>query len=396
MRIIPLNKLQPGDTLGKSLFNDKGELLLASGYTLTQDMISLVFRHGFRFVYIMDEITKDIQPEEVIADNIRQGTSREITKTFNALEANLNLDDEDNPDDIRRIIEGSKRLKEWVPMSVVREQVSTIIEEIVDHHVTMYTSLPMKSESGRDWQHAFDTTVLCILVAQHFRYDYKEMKSLGIAAMIHDLGRIVFPKINKKPLSEMTREERMILQEHPVYSMLLLQNADDGSYVEQTTVLQHHERFDGRGFPNRLRGCNNPPTSNFKNPPKTMYRHAEILAAVNVYDNFLSGSLDGNSYTPEEAITELVNSSGESFNPHVVDALARVVQCYPVGAPVRISKTFSGTYDKYYGVIVQTNPDDQSRPIVLLTNGPNGEKILPKVIHFTEEERYVKLNLVLD
>lgn len=393
MRIAALQRLQPGDVLGRSLFNERGELLLASGYTLTEDMIELIERHGFRFVYLFDELTRDILPEEVIDDNLRQASGKKLSDSFRQISSRISIESL-SPEEIVGTLEDNERIKEWVPMPVIREQVNTIIEEIVDDHKTVFSSIPMKSDLGRDWQHAFDTTVLAILLAQEFRYDYKELRALGTSSIMHDIGKQVYGKLKDKPQDELSRDEKMLMREHPVYSSMIMRESDDGTYVEQTTVVQHHERYDGRGFPLGIKGHPKPPRKESQITGKYIYRHAEILNVANVYDNYLSGALDGKQYTPEEAIAEIVNRAEEAFHPLVVKALVKVIQKYPVGCPIRIVKTRSGEYQGWSGVVMTANPEDNARPTVLLLHNHRGTPTGPKVVDLITQED-VKLDLML-
>ncbi len=393
MRIVGVDKLEPGQILGKSLFNNRGELLLTSGYSLNNEMINLVHTKGIRFVYIMDDITEGIVPEDVISDTVRQVTNQKLAETFENVQNNLAFETM-APDEIKKRIEERTQAKNLIKMPSIRKQVGQIIDDIVDNHVSMFTALPMKSDMGKDYEHAFDTTVLCILIAQEFRYDFRELKNLGTAAMIHDIGKMSFPQLLEKPQNQLTRDEKMILHEHPIYSTQILRGSSPDSFIEQTTVMQHHERFDGKGYPQALKGTPGPPVKAKKTSSRSIFRHAEILAVANAYDNFISGSLDGNPLSPAEALEEMINGASTAYNHHIVKALTNVIQTYPVGATVKIKQTASGSFIGYTAVIMEANEIDQSKPKVLLTHNAVGAQIVPKAVEL-DGERFVKLELAM-
>lgn len=393
MKIISIDKLNEGDVLGKSIFNDRSELLLSSGYRLTKDMIQLIIKHGFNFVYVMDDATKDIVPEEMIDESVKQMVTQKVAEQFKGVQDNLAFE-AFAPDEIKKKLEDDAAVKGSLRMPSVRQQVSQLLEEIVDNQITMFTSLPMKTDGGVDHQHAIDTTLLCILVAQHMNFDHRETRALGTAALIHDVGRMVLGDIAKKPISELSRDEKMMMREHPTYSMMIVRGNDPNSFLEQTTVLQHHERQDGKGFPQGMKGTNRPPVKGRRNDQGQIFRYAEILAVTNAYDSLLSGREDGRRWAPDEAIRQVVSEAGSAWNIHVVKALTQVVQTYPVGVTVRVKQTASHAYVGYTGVVAKANPTDQTKPVLVLTNNSVGAEITPKLLDLSAE-KYCSIELLM-
>ncbi len=385
MRIINVNRTKPGDVLGKSMFNERSELMLAAGHTLNEDMIRLIKRRGVRYVYIMDEITKEIVPEEVIEDYIRQAVSGQINTSFQKIK-NHPAFQEFTPGKIEAKITDLSEKSALLDMNSIRKNVILLIEEIVDHNMQMFVSLPIKSKSGHQYEHALDTAIICLLIGQYFKYDYRELKELGTAALVHDIGKMLFVDIADRTQNELSKKEKILVSEHPTYSMLLVKASDSDAYSEQSTVLQHHERQDGKGYPQGLRGQHLRPMKNRKHDSSVIFRHAEILAVANVYDNLISGVVDGVDYSPAGALTQMVNNYADALNKSVIQALSKVVQCFPVGATVRIRKTTFSRYVGFEGIIVKSNPERQAYPVILLTSNNKNKKIEPRLVDFTGEE----------
>ncbi|GBE29319.1 hypothetical protein BMS3Bbin04_00331 [bacterium BMS3Bbin04] len=107
---------------------------------------------------------------------------------------------------------------------------------------------------------------------------------------------------------------------------------------------------------------------------------------ANVYDNLISGNEDGTVLTPEEAITAIINRRAGAWNRHVVKALVRVVQCYPVGAVVRVKNNRSKRYVGYTGIVAKENATEQSKPTLVLTHDADGQEIPPEVVDFKDEK----------
>lgn len=393
MRPVRLDKVKVGDVLGKSLFNDRGELMLAAGYELTQEMLDLMHKRGYRQVYIVDEFTANFKPLEVVGEIVRQSVTKRLKTTFeSALEQLKN--NRPAPDQLKRRLIEDDNLQKLVPMGEVSSAVSELLDEILENNIPLLTSLPIKSAAGKTYEHALDTAVLAVLLAQQYNYDYKELKSLGTAALVHDVGKTAFGPLAEKPAHQYTSQERWLMREHPTYSMLMIKGSDPHSYIEQTTVLQHHERPDGKGYPQGLRGLNMAPLKVHGGEPGYIFRHAEILAVANAYDNLISGEWDGNFHTPQSAVSQLVTRAGSEYNPHVLRALTKVVQFYPTGSEVRVLNTFSGDWVGYGGFVKEANPHEFSKPVLLLTQDERGHSIDPETVDL-KSERAAYLELVL-
>lgn len=391
MQIIKIDNVKPGDVLGKSLFNSKSELLLSSGYALTEEMIDLMRTRNIRFVYILNDITKDINPEEVISDTVRQIANQKLAETFENIEKNLAFEVFAS-DNIKQRLEENRKLKKIVNMPAVRKVVGKVLEDIVEKQTMMFSGLQMRTEDGADYEHAVDTTVLSILISRQFNYSYLEMKQLGAAAIVHDIGKMAFKALRNKPKEELTADEKMVLREHPIYSKIILESSDPEAFVEQAVVMQHHEQADGSGYPQGLKSFGKAPTKDRGKDAGFIHRHAEILGVANIYDNLVTGAHDGVAYAADQAVSMLIRGEVGSWNPSVISALVKVVEWYPVGTTIRVKDNSSKSYIGYKGVVAKANPDDQTKPKLILTHNSMGATIAPKLVDFSTE-RYMSIEL---
>ena len=82
MRRIPVSALEPGLVLAKTVFGDRGEVLLAKGATLTQGSIRALRRRGFRAVYVRDGLADDIEPMDVVSEQVQATVVRRMHDLF--------------------------------------------------------------------------------------------------------------------------------------------------------------------------------------------------------------------------------------------------------------------------------------------------------------------------
>jgi diguanylate cyclase (GGDEF)-like protein len=155
--------------------------------------------------------------------------------------------------------------------------------------------------------HSERVSELAARLALRIGLDEKQVELTRIAASLHDLGKLAIPEeILRKP-GALNESERLVLQRHPQIGHRMLESLGVEPVAE--CVLHHHERWDGDGYPNRLRGEEIP-------------LGARIIFVADAYDAITSERVYRRSLTSGEALEELERCSGTQFDPRIVGALA--------------------------------------------------------------------------
>ena len=150
-----------------------------------------------------------------------------------------------------------------------------------------------------------------------------EAQDVFVAALLHDIGKIGFPDpILKKPYAILNLEERTLVNAHPVKGQAALMALGELS-AAALIIRHHHERYDGQGYPDGLARLDIP-------------LGARILAVVNDFDALTGGTLYQRKYTRDEALKDIWDNAGKSYDPDVVRAfiasLRKVAEKPPVPA----------------------------------------------------------------
>lgn len=390
MRIVRLENIQPGDILGKSIFNDRGELVLASGFRLNEKLITKLRSSSFHYVYVMDLESSELLPEKIISEIIKSGAQKTVSNVYKeVIEAGKEF--LDNPKKLEQRMKYNNKFGKKFLDQKLYQSVMEIFSATMKNYKSFLLSLPIQANPGSHFQHAADVCVLSILIGITLKLDKEIITVLSNAALLHDIGRMIYAQLVEKEDSQLSREERRILQEHPVYSMLLLRAISPHTPHEQMTMLQHHENFDGSGYPIGLKGADEPPSITSIKSGKTgqIFGLAEILRVINEYDQLTKGLYGSNEYSPLDALRIMKVQAGTQLNPHIVKVLTKLVELYPVGTTVRIKETSSLMYANYQGIVVETNSIDPERPVILLTQNALGAPLQAKRVDFSTEERVV-------
>jgi diguanylate cyclase (GGDEF)-like protein len=166
-------------------------------------------------------------------------------------------------------------------------------------------------KSSREAEHSKRVSGVCEAIAAKMKFSKDGISQMRIAGLIHDIGKIgVDEKILNKPGS-LTVDERRDVERHPEIGWRLLSSTNEFSELAQF-VLNHHEKWDGSGYPNGLKG-------------EEINLEARIISVADAYDALTSERSYRKGLTDEEAIMELKKCSGTQFDPKVVDVFINKV-----------------------------------------------------------------------
>jgi putative nucleotidyltransferase with HDIG domain len=159
-----------------------------------------------------------------------------------------------------------------------------------------------------------------------------DVETLRLAALLHDLGKLVTPdEILRKP-GPLDKDETASMRQHPIHGMSMLTQIDAAAQAIPT-ILHHHEHFDGSGYPDGLAGDEIPIAS-------------RILLVTDAFDAMTTDRPYRKAMPEEAAIQELRRCSGSQFDPHIVEAFLRVISrtgAHPLRASAATDKVTAGS-----------------------------------------------------
>ncbi|MBI2265830.1 MAG: response regulator [Armatimonadetes bacterium] len=187
------------------------------------------------------------------------------------------------------------------------KQKQNIIQEIKQNYQNLVKSLALsleKRDSHREG-HSQKVARFATQFARQYHFSEEKQQMLEMAAMLHDLGQIeVKQDILSKP-DTLTEEEKSSIAEHPVAAKRLMQPILDFHRV-LPAVLYHHERYDGTGYPEGLKGEQIP-------------MEARILSVVDTFVALQSDRPYRKRFSGDEAVNILREGSGTQFDPKIVE-----------------------------------------------------------------------------
>jgi len=155
--------------------------------------------------------------------------------------------------------------------------------------------------------HSQRVSELAARTARRLGLPEDQVELTRLAASLHDLGKLAIPEELLRKPGPLTDPERMILERHPQIGFRMLESLGVDTVAEW--VLHHHERWDGRGYPDGLPGDEIP-------------LGARIIFVADAYDAMTSECVYRRRVSPEAAIAELDRCAGSQFDPGIVTAFA--------------------------------------------------------------------------
>jgi putative nucleotidyltransferase with HDIG domain len=166
--------------------------------------------------------------------------------------------------------------------------------------------------------HSARVTSLAVGVARELGWAPRQIAALELGGVLHDIGKLaVSARVLRKPAS-LTPRERAQIELHPAVGARLLRTIGT-AWPARPSVLHHHERWDGTGYPLGLAGQEIP-------------LEARLLAIVDAYDAMTSTRAYRSAISLDEALAELERCAGTQFDPELVDAFVATSAAMPIAA----------------------------------------------------------------
>lgn len=331
MHKVRIEKVCPGMVVGKSIYNINGCILLSVGQELRLEYIERLKKLGVPSIYIQDQITEDLEAPEIISELTRIQTQQQVTAIF------------------RKIESGGK-----VNLGQTQKMVNTIIDELLSNPMVMVQLTDIRTYDSEIFGHSVSVGILSIMIATLLGYNQLQVRDLGVGSILHDIGKVkIDPRILNKP-DKLTPEEFAEVKKHAWTGFEILRNQEDFNLLSAHIALQHHERYDGSGYPRGLK-------------EQLIQQYARITAIADVYDAMTSDRIYRPAYTSLEAVQSLLEGAGTLYDPDIVNVFIKQIAVYPVGSIVVLN---TGEV----GLVVDTPLGAPEQPIVKVIFDSEGKK----------------------
>ena len=353
MRRISVENAQLGMTLARAVYDTLGKLVLDAGTVLDVAHLPLLSRLEVGSIIVQDPRVDDVIivpliSEEVEAQGVRL-VHRLLSGNHGGLPEHVNLD-----------------------LVAVGRIVKIMIQGFYSTFMGEINLEGCKSRGNYEYIHPVKVAELSLLMGKEAGLSRTDLDSLGKAALLENIGYILLPDGFVANLDASAEEKSPEFRKHPELGYQILSRHRELDTRVAEAVWQHHERWDGSGFPQGLKGDKISP-------------FARIIAIASTYHALVSQRRGQQPYSPPEAAEFIVAYSGELFDPELVQTFIRNVPLYPKGVMVKLN---SGEK----GIVTDTNVGYIGRPVVRICYDRNGGVVQkPYDIDLTRQDQQNKM-----
>ncbi len=245
-------------------------------------------------------------------------------------------------------------LERAINMRRMNTTVQTMVDNILDNRDAFMGLTSIKMYDEYTFAHSVNTAVLAISIGTFLSFEKPQVASLGVAGLLHDIGKVSVPlDIINKP-GKLTEDEWEMVKRHPIEGALILSDIPGVSKIAMVAAFEHHQHGEVRGYP-EIDGQHQ------------QHLFTQIVALCDAYDAITAARVYYSIQQPvNQAIRVLLDKRGTAFDPVLVKAFVTMLGLFPVGTLLKLDTGEIGL------VVHQTR--DLMRPRVLLLDKFDGSE----------------------
>lgn len=343
---IPVQRLEIDMQLGETIYNENFVPFIEKGKIITKT--------------ILEKINNTKEKNTII----KILPTKNHTNTRNEIKTMIN----------KKAISSINSIKDSKDAESLKLFVAEIVETILKDEKILIPLENIKYVDEITYNHSLSVMINSIIFAKNLKLDIIEIEELAIAAVLHDLGKILIKQDIVNENGKLSDEARKEMNLHPTLAIDVLKKTFDLSSDILKGISQHHERIDGSGYPNGLKN-------------DEIHLYAKIIGIVDVYDALLQKRSYKEACQPSEVL-EYFYGASHLFDYSLIKTFLNTVEFYHIGEKVLLS-------NGEIGEIISIRMPITHKPLVKTVNGLiNLEKskniVITKVLKNIENNKKIK------
>ncbi|MCX7832550.1 MAG: HD domain-containing protein [Actinobacteria bacterium] len=257
-----------------------------------------------------------------------------------------------------------------MPLDVreARQVVDNLVEKVLQNPDALIRLSILKNYDEDTYYHSVNVMLLSLTLGASLGLEKPILSALGLASLLHDLGKVKIPQEIIKKATSLTRDEWEMMKKHTVFGAQALLLSPNLNKICAVVALEHHLNVDKTGYPSL---------------PLVKKPHifSRLVQITDVYDALTSQRPYRKPTLPDNALRLIFVQSKTKLDPVLAKQFVRLMGIYPVGSVVKLNT-------QEYAVVVKPGKDDITRPIVFVLLNEHMQKYeQPFRVNLLEEAR---------
>jgi HD-GYP domain-containing protein (c-di-GMP phosphodiesterase class II) len=215
------------------------------------------------------------------------------------------------------------RMGHAIEVAEVTTLVDDINQSVARNPGALISLARLKTKDDYTYLHSVAVCALMIGLGRTLGLTGDTLKSAGMAGLLHDVGKMMIPNAVLNKPGKLTDDEFTTIKSHPLRGWEILKESYGVDAIALDVCLHHHERVDGKGYPNKISGDD-----------LTLF--ARMGAVCDVYDAITSDRCYKNAWAPGEAIRKMAEWKDGHFDEIIFQSFVKTVGIYPIGSLVKL------------------------------------------------------------
>lgn len=302
-----------GRVLAEDIYNTYGVLLLSKGTVLTSKEIAKLKGNGFQSVNVR-EIPHNQEDDRYLRKQLQQvSANKQLVETY--MDATQTLKD----------LYISVTHQYMPPINEFEQLYETLRNQVMSQGDLFRSLYLLEGSENYTYRHSINVGILSAIISNLMGMSQEEVQMMGIAGLLHDIGKMMVPsEILMKP-DRLTDEEFDIMKQHTVYGYDLFKKSAEFPEIFAQIALLHHERMDGSGYPEKRQGDEIPLS-------------CQIVAVADMFDAICSDRIYKERTSPFEAAQLIWNDACKGkLNPKIVSKFMQSIISMYIGSRALLS-----------------------------------------------------------
>ncbi len=243
----------------------------------------------------------------------------------------------------------------------VSDAVGWMVESVVRNPDGMIWLARLKSADSYTYDHGLNTAIYLIAFGRHLGLPEDQLQAIGTVGLMQDIGKLKLPRALLDKRERLTAPELKIFQGHVAQSVEILRGSKDATETLLEAVHQHHERYDGSGYPRALKG-------------DEISTLGGMAGLVDTYAAMISARPYAQAKSVQQALHDLYAARNKMFKSELVEEFIQCVGVFPVGSLVELNTA-------EVAVVVSQNRSRRLKPRVMLVLDANRQPFAQPVMY---------------